>query len=158
MEESMIEEIKKIVHDILTAVRVAPQDIKVEWHKNQDRIYVSITAEQKDAGFLIGKDGRMLDALKEVIEVAASRIQNTRIVIYMDVNGYWLKIEAKALEDARTECKNVRQSGRAIKLEPMHPILRRFLHKELESEDGVYTESDGEGVWRRLVIKPAQKS
>ncbi|MBI4062894.1 MAG: KH domain-containing protein [Elusimicrobia bacterium] len=152
MEQENLQKIEEIVRGLFTALGTAPAGLTVEWQATQERIYVSIDAGDNN-GFLIGKEGRILEALKEIIEAASSRALGTRVDIYLDIGKYWSKIEAKALESAKNAAEEAARTGRPVKLEPMHPMLRRFLHKALQNDPEVETVSEGEGTWKKMVIQ-----
>lgn len=153
VEQATLDKIKEVTQGVVTALGIPVQTLTVEWQEQQERIYVSLDAGEHN-GFMIGRDGRMLEALKLVIEAAVSRAQNQPVDMYLDVGGYWNRMETEALEQARHVCEDVRRSGRARRLEPMHSLLRRFVHRALQAETGVKTESEGEGTWRTIVVIP----
>ncbi|MEK7287971.1 MAG: R3H domain-containing nucleic acid-binding protein [Elusimicrobiota bacterium] len=153
MQEATLRKIETITRAVIEALEITPTSVKAEWQEGQERIYVTVDAGEAN-GFLIGKEGRMLEALKEIIEAAASRSANSRVDIYFDVGSYWAKIEAGALESAKQAAEDVRRTGRAVRLEPMHPLLRRYLHRALQNDPEVATASEGEGTWRQMSIVP----
>jgi spoIIIJ-associated protein len=48
----------------------------------------------------------------------------------------------------------VKQTGRPVAVNPMSSYERRIVHLALEKEEGVYTESVGEGLDRQVMIMP----
>jgi spoIIIJ-associated protein len=44
-----------------------------------------------------------------------------------------------------------------VPVEPMNPHDRRIVHVTLKEHPGVTTESDGEGLFRRVVIYPKDR-
>ncbi len=49
------------------------------------------------------------------------------------------------------------KTGRPVPVEPMSPHDRRIVHVTLAEHPGVTTESDGEGLFRRVVIYPKDR-
>lgn len=151
--QEVLGKVENITRGVIESLGIKEAMVKAEWQEPQERIYVSVEAAAEN-GFLIGKDGRMLEALKEIVEAATSRFVNRRLNLYFDVGEYWAKIEKDTLEKAQLACEQVRRSGRPYLLEPMHALLRRFLHKALKTQEGIETASEGEGDWRRMTILP----
>ena len=152
MDETLKNTIETITRKVVEALGVTVASLEVNWQEQQERIYITCDAGV-DNGFLIGKEGRMLEALKEIIEAAASRSVSGRVDLYLDIGSYWSKIEAGALEIAKAAATQVMSTGRSVKLDPMHPMLRRYLHKSLQADANVETVSEGEGTWKRIIIQ-----
>jgi predicted RNA-binding protein Jag len=55
---------------------------------------------------------------------------------------------------AQNAAEEVRRTGRVYRLDPMSPAERRVVHQTLAEEPGVETASEGEGPWRKVVVKP----
>ena len=106
-QQETLSKIEKVTKGVIEALGVTVNQIGCEWEDQQERIYIKVEAGE-DNGFLIGKDGRMLEALKEIIESAVSRSENRTINMYLDVGDYWKKIETKTLEQAKQACDDVR--------------------------------------------------
>ena len=152
MDETLKQSIETITRKVVEALGVIVVSLEVAWQEQQERIYVTCDVGTEN-GFLIGKEGRMLEALKEIIEAAVSRAASRRVDLYLDIGSYWSKIEAGALEIAQQAAVEVAQTGRSVRLDPMHPMLRRYLHKSLQTDTQVETVSEGEGTWKRIVIQ-----
>lgn len=152
MDEATLSNIDGLTRRVLEGIGATITNLSTQWQEEQERIYVNVDAGE-DNGFLIGKEGRMLEAIKEIVEAAASRKAGQRVDIYLDIGGYWSKIEARALDNAREAAQETLKSGRPVRLEPMHPMLRRFLHKAFQADPQVETVSEGDGTWKRLVIR-----
>jgi len=54
----------------------------------------------------------------------------------------------------RQVADQVKESGQARALEPMHPADRKIVHDTVNEIDGVATTSEGEEPRRRVVIVP----
>jgi len=55
---------------------------------------------------------------------------------------------------AQRLAEKVVASGRPVPVEPMSAHDRRIVHMALVDHEGVTTESEGEGLFRRVVIFP----
>lgn len=106
-------------------------------------------------GFLIGQRGDTLRSLQFIVSNALKN-QNYQVVrVNIDVADY-KKQRADRLSDKATSWINkVKETGEPMELEPMNSADRRTIHK-LASDEGLVTESVGEGRDRHIVLKPAE--
>ena len=102
----------------------------------------------------------------ETTELAAS---NKRLYsILRDAYSYYLTMKQDPNKGARKDrvieldrrlvqfaADRVRETGRAVQLEPMTALERRWVHVELQGAEGIVTESAGEEPERRVVVLPA---
>jgi spoIIIJ-associated protein len=56
---------------------------------------------------------------------------------------------------AQKVAEEVRRLQRSRTLEPMNPADRRIIHVTLADDPGVATESDGDGYFKRVTVRPA---
>lgn len=106
-------------------------------------------------GFLIGQHGDTLRALQFMVSSALRNkgLECTRVNV--DVAEY-KKARAERLSGTAIEwVESVKKSGEPMELRPMNAADRRTVHK-LASENGLITESVGEGRDRHIVIKPKE--
>jgi len=110
-----------------------------------------------DSGIMIGRRGQTLDALEHLVGRIVSRDESELGVrIALDVEGYRQRRQ-ESLEDlARRLAGKARATGRPVTLSPMSPRDRRIVHLTLDPEPGVSTTSEGDGLYRRVVILPSQ--
>ena len=45
-------------------------------------------------------------------------------------------------------------TGKPCRLEPMDASMRRLIHRAYAANPDITTSSEGEGPWRKLVIRP----
>jgi len=108
----------------------------------------------EDLGLLIGRRGTTLAALQYIVNLMVSRAQGSRVLISIDVEQYRRRREESLRGLARRMADRVRQSGRAITLEPMPAGERRIIHLVLSEDNSVTTGSVGQGEGRKVVIYP----
>lgn len=105
-------------------------------------------------GFLIGQRGDTMRALQFLISNALRNNGYEFTRVNVDVADY-KKARANRLAEAAMDwVKEVKSSGKAKDLRPMNAADRRIVHK-LANEEGLETESVGEGRDRHIVLKPA---
>jgi spoIIIJ-associated protein len=109
-------------------------------------------------GLLIGRRGETLDAMQYLVSLVANknRKEEGYIRVTLDTEGYRSRREETLKRLARKNAQNVRQTGRAVSMEPMNPYERRILHSALQGFAGVTTHSEGEEPNRHVVIAPAK--
>lgn len=122
---------------------------------DDEMLEVQVNAD--DLGLLIGPKGATLSAVQElarmVLQRKATGTYEGRVRI--DIGGYRGRRKV-ALERFATDIADqVRSSGKAKVLEPMHPADRKIVHDTVNGIDGVTTTSEGDEPYRRVVISPA---
>jgi spoIIIJ-associated protein len=119
---------------------------------NDKTIPVKIKTE--DPKILIGQNGQTLTEIQHLLKVILSHKITEQLYIDLDINEYkekkieFLKETAKELAD--TVCLTKREKI----LSPMPSYERRIIHMELANNPNIKTESVGEGLDRRIVIRP----
>ena len=148
-EQTAYRFICKLIEDM------ALPDVTVAMHPgtNDDMV---ITVDGKEAGVLIGHHGDTLDALQYLANLAANRKEEgekreyARITV--DVEGYRAKREAALRALARRKGAQVLKYKKSIMMEPMNPYERRIIHSEIQTMEGISTNSIGAENNRRVVI------
>lgn len=128
-------------------------DINTEIHG--DYVTLNITGEDKEAlGVLIGRRGDTLDALQYLVNLVANKQAEDRQKFVLDVEGYRKRREQTLQRLALKMAEKVKRYGKEIALEPMSPQERRIIHTALQNHKYVYTTSEGEEPFRKIVILP----
>lgn len=107
-----------------------------------------------DLGALIGRRGQALDSLQYLVNVAANRHCTEKQRVVVDVEGYRLRREETLRRLALRMADKVKREHRKTILEPMTPQERRVIHATLQDVSDVFTYSEGEDPFRRVVISP----
>ena len=121
---------------------------------DEDTVELAVTGG--DLGLLIGPSGSTLTAVQEITRTVVQRQtggRNGRLLV--DVAAYRQKRKAALERFTRSVAEQVKESGVAKALEPMHAADRKIVHDTVNDIDGVVTSSDGEEPRRRVVITPA---
>ncbi len=117
-------------------------------------ILVDITGN--DLSILIGRRAKTLNALQYITRLILGKELGHGVPLSIDVEGYRKRREMQVRQLARRVAEQVADTGRQQSLEPMPPNERRFAHLELQDEPRVYTESEGEDPYRKVVIHPSK--
>lgn len=106
-------------------------------------------------GFLIGQRGDTVRALQFVVSTALRNNGYVLTRVNVDVADYKKARADRLIERAAEWVKQVKDSGKPLDLVPMNAADRRTIHK-LASDEGLETESLGEGRDRHIVLKPSE--
>jgi spoIIIJ-associated protein len=121
-----------------------------------DGIELDVQVHGDDLGLLVGPGGRTLNAVQDLVRVAAQRrLGDHETRLRIDVAGYRERRSAALSKFAAEVAGQVRESGSARSLEPMTSADRKVIHDALNDEDGVVSTSSGEDPYRRVVVEPA---
>ena len=109
-----------------------------------------------DASALIGHHGDTLDALQYLANLASARKnikgERDKSRVTIDIEGYRKKREETLRALARRMAAKALRNKRSVMLEPMSAYERRIIHSEIQSIEGVSTNSIGSDNNRKIVI------
>jgi len=142
---------------VLAIVRAVAEagglDVEAEIDDSGEAFIVQLKG--KDAPFFHGEDARgdELFALEHLLqrsfgEALRPRMIRLRCAGFREARDAALTLEARKLAD------EVRESGRALMMEPLNAYERRIVHLALQDMTDVRTYSVGEGLDRRVTIAP----
>ena len=110
----------------------------------------------EDASTLIGHHGDTLDALQYLANLASARKnihgERDKSRVTLDIEGYRKKREETLRALARRMAQKAIRNRRSVMLEPMSAYERRIIHSEIQSIEGVSTNSIGSDNNRKIVI------
>nr|WP_251231513.1 R3H domain-containing nucleic acid-binding protein [Adlercreutzia aquisgranensis] len=125
-----------------------------EYEGDEGELILDITGS--DLAVLIGRHGKTLDALQFLVSAITVRKIGYRYPVVVDVEGYKGRQREKLENIARSKADYAVNRGHSVSLRPMSPYERRIVHIALRDDERVYTESEGEGPSRHIVIFPAE--
>lgn len=115
--------------------------------------FIKIFIETNHNSLLIGKNGTTLNALNDVVRLAASNKFQRKIHVLLDISGYKDKKYNRVVFVAKQAAKEVLKTHLEIKLEPMTADERKKVHNALTTWKNISSESVGDGRNRAIVIK-----
>lgn len=121
---------------------------------DQPSIVIDISVDERDEEAFLSHNGEALQAMQTLVQTMWSHKTKSSVRVNIDVNGYKARRQEKLMNMARRMAERVVESGKPITLEPMPAIDRRIVHMALRDNEAVYTESLGEGMSRKVQIKP----
>lgn len=107
-------------------------------------------------GFLIGQRGDTMRALQFMTSNALKSNGYMYTRVNVDVADYKKARADRLSKTAEEWIKQVVDSGEPMHLQPMNAADRRTVHK-LANDEGLITESEGEGRDRHVVLKLAEE-
>lgn len=106
-------------------------------------------------GFLIGQNGDTMRALQFLVSSALRSSDHTLTRVNVDIADYKKNRADRLIDVAQEWLVAVKNSGTPMDLQPMSSADRRIIHK-LASENGLVTESVGQGRDRHIILKLPQ--
>ena len=142
--------IKKTVEELLNIMHFNG-DVNID-NLQPDDTLVNIQTEH--AGFLIGQAGVNLDALQHIARILVNKKNEEPIPFILDVNNY-RKHKIELLKDlADNIAEQALLEKVTLTLQPMPTYERRIIHLALVDRPEISTESIGQDLERRIIIKP----
>lgn len=126
---------------------------KPEFKTELDGDVIKIEMSTNHNSILIGKNGRTLLALNEIVLVALTAKFKKRIRVLLDINEYKIDRYRKVVSIAKRVAGEVAKTKQDATLEPMPSDERRAIHNSLSEYRNVTTESIGSGRERQIVIR-----
>lgn len=119
-----------------------------------NEIYVNVEQPLK---YLPSVDAQVTKSLSDFLEIVLKRKFDLDYSVCLDVNGEKNKKRAKLKQFALRAADKAKDKKTRIRLNPMPPQDRKFIHITLDKLEGVNTYSVGRGKERRVVIEPARE-
>lgn len=142
---------RKYLESILNSMGIEQFNIEVRTIGQESEIHYVIDSSENP--LLIGTKGHTLEALQTLIKNLIGSYTKDYIVVTLDIGSYRAN-RIHQLEILATKtAKSVAKTKIAVKLDPMNSFERRVIHEKLSDWRDVYTESEGEGEERAIVIK-----
>lgn len=145
------------VRELLTKIMKA-MDLSVQMDIKETDNAMKVNMEGPDLGILIGRRGETMDALQYLVNLSVNKKQEIRRKIVLDVEGYRKRREETLQRLALKLADKAKQRGRNVVLEPMNSQERRIIHTALQGRDDIYTFSEGEEPFRKIVISPKRSN
>lgn len=130
-------------------------DAAVKVATEEDVFLVTISPKDaNDSPLLIGYHGETLSSFQLILGLILFKKSTEWVKLSVDIDGYKEKREAQLKTMAESFALQAVSSGQPVYLPPLSAADRRIVHMSLQDRQDVFSESEGEGENRRLVIKP----
>jgi spoIIIJ-associated protein len=149
LAESGRKALKRIVDSITSGAQVSVDQKK-------DKLNFSISGGE--SGVLIGKRGQTLEAIQYLLEKMINKKSTHRVRVLVDVAGYLQKRKNNLRQMASRMADKAKRTKKPVTIGQMNAHDRRIVHIHLKDEEGVRTQSVGEGYYRKLMIFPKKQA
>lgn len=118
----------------------------------QDEIHFDLRGD--DTQRVIGKKGEALLSLQFLLNRIVARDEDGEQHVVLDAAGYRHRRRAALADLAKRLATRAVAERKVVRLSPMSAHDRRIFHITLQEMDGVSTRSQGDGLYRPLLIIP----
>ena len=128
---------------------------KAELNQKENKLFFSISGG--DSGVLIGKRGQTLEAIQYLLEKMINKKSTNRVRAIVDVEGYLEKRKSNLQKMAMRMAQKAKKLKKPVTIGQMNAHDRRIVHIQLKDEEGIRTQSIGDGYYRKLMIFPKKQ-
>ncbi|EKU48457.1 MULTISPECIES: protein jag [Brevibacterium] len=154
----LLEEEGEIAADYLEELMdIADIDGDIDIDVADGRAQLSIVCEDEDDSnlrTLVGRDGKTLGALQELVRLAVQTSTGQRSWLMLDIDGYRSSRRDELIRKAEDAIAEVKESGEEFAFKAMNSFERKIIHDQV-AKAGLVSESEGEGDGRHVVVRPA---
>ncbi|MDR3238401.1 MAG: protein jag [Spirochaetia bacterium] len=118
------------------------------------KVYIELESKE-NSGLIIGRKGKTLESLQFILNLIVNYKTGSEKKIILDIEDYREKRERALRKMSKDIAQKVIKTGRPWILEPMNPFERRLIHLALQNDTRVTTKSEGQGIYRKIKIMPA---
>lgn len=151
ISELYLEDLKKTTKEFFKKTSF---DLEVNFPSSLEEGVFIVEIKTDEPKILIGEGGQTLVDMQHILRRVLRKKIDEPFYLNLDINDYKKKKAEFLKEIARSTAEEVMFSRKEKELSPMRAFERRIVHMELENNPDVITESAGEGMERRVVIKP----
>ena len=152
-ENDLINHLKDSLTTIMNLMNI---DSNLEVRRRDKNIEIKIFSNQNS--ILIGKDGRNLEALQNILRQILIKEEALDYKIILDIENYKEKKVSHLERTVKQIAREVAKTKVEAKLDRMNSYERRIVHNCLSKNKYVYTESIGEEPNRCVVINPKEEN
>jgi spoIIIJ-associated protein len=134
-------------------LRIAGLDLTPRVLQGEDRLEVDLSGP--DVDWCFADDGELVMAVEHLLPRLIRTLSGETTLVRVDCDNFQEIREERLRSLAQQVAEEVRRRGKPRTLEPMNPADRRIVHMTLADDPGVLTESDGDGYFKRITVRPA---
>jgi predicted RNA-binding protein Jag len=134
-------------------LRVAGLDLTPRICQGEERLEIELVGADTDWCF--ADDGELLMAMEHLLPRIIRSLSGEAVLCRVDCDNFHEIREERLRSLAQKVADEVRQRGRSRTLVPMNPADRRIIHVTLADDPAVVTESEGDGYFKRITVRPA---
>jgi spoIIIJ-associated protein len=143
---------RELVEGLLQRLGV---EASVEVRDGPEAIACSVDIRSGGELFASGPRGHVLEAAQYLVNKMANREAEGRKLVSLALGGTTEKAADPALERMAIRLgEAAKRMGKTLTVVPMQSKDRRSVHVALAGVEGVRTRSEGDGLFRRLLVEP----
>jgi spoIIIJ-associated protein len=133
-------------------LRVAGLELEARVLLGEERLEIDLAGE--DVDWCFADDGEVLNAVEHLLPRMIRSLSGETVPVRVDCDNFHDIREERLRSLAQKVAEEVRRLQRPRTLEPMNPADRRIIHVTLADDPNVETESDGDGYFKRVTVRP----
>lgn len=151
LKSEVLEYAKNLLNEIITGMG---SNVQIETQRKEN--FLKLTLHSEDSSILIGKNGRTLASLQNIVRQSILNKTGVSANVILDVENYKVKREKNLEFLAKKIAKEVEKTGVEVKMDSMNSYERRIVHNIISKNKNVTTISEGEEPNRYVVVKPVK--
>jgi len=148
-------EMAEAAHEAVEALlEVAGLELDAEIFQGDGQLEIELSGAGQQE--LVADRGNLLLAIQHLLPRTIRGLTGRSVPCRVD-SGNFHRMQEQSLERlANKVADEVKREQTARSLDPMNPAERRIIHLTLADDDGVVTESQGRGFFKRVSVRPAR--
>jgi spoIIIJ-associated protein len=134
-------------------LQIAGLSLTPHIYQGEERLEIDLVGT--DVDWCFADDGELLMAMEHLLPRIIRTLSGEAVLCRVDCDNFHEIREERLRSLAQKAADEVRQRGRSRTLVPMNPADRRIIHVTLADDPAVVTESEGEGYFKRITVRPA---
>lgn len=117
---------------------------------------ILVKFESAESAVLLEDNARPMQAMQYLVSSIVNKGRSGKLTVQLDTGGYWERKEKELDRKVEFAVKTVKATVKPFRLEAMPAPMRKYVHNLVQtSYPGVETVSEGEGKWRKVVVRPS---
>jgi spoIIIJ-associated protein len=134
-------------------LRIAGLELTPKIFQGEERLEVDLSGE--DVDWCFADDGEILMAFEHLLPRMIRTLSGGEpTAVRVDCDNFHEIREERLRSLAQRVAEEVRRRNKPRVLEPMNPGDRRIIHTTLADDPNVVTESEGDGYFKRIMVRP----
>lgn len=154
--DDVLDFIKDKINEIFHNMGITKANMEIK--TNGEGFLFSIYPSSKETNILIGRNGRNIDSLRNILYQIMIKEDIKDFQFDIDIANYKAKKIKRLKYLARNSAYEVKTTKIEVKLEPMNAFERKIIHEALKNDKYVTTSSVGEEPNRCVEIKLKKES
>ena len=143
---SELDTLSKFVRNLIDAMK-----LQLEFDLEDSTNFLRVNFSGDDYRLVLYQNGNLLNAVQYLLNRLYSDLIGKKI--YCECENYRKKKEIELSSMANNYAKQVRRSGKSIKLPELNPFERRIIHMTINKYADLESKSDGDNFLKVITIK-----